>query len=195
MLGQALLAWVLGPENSATPAPVLQQAGVCKDLAQSVLVRARAAQSTAGSTQLRRRLADLKTRTTELTKLFDGTPEPPAQEAMFLSYMHKHGSRLSTLLKEAQKELSSTESLVKSLGLARLEIDTEGLVDQAQQLAQDSTGLISIFTLASLHDLASPDTQLPNISHPTHTTTPAAGRAPDTRQHLSTHAPRVAATP
>ena len=40
--------------------------------------------------------------------------------------------------------------MAKSLGLARLEIDTEGLVDQAQQLAQDSTGLISIFTLVSL---------------------------------------------
>ena len=60
ILDQELLAWAFDPENGAAPAPVLQQAGVCKGLAQSFLVRARAAQSTAGSTQLRRRLADLR---------------------------------------------------------------------------------------------------------------------------------------
>ena len=150
VLDQELLSWAFDPEHSATPAPVLQQAGVCKDLAQSFLVKAREAQRTAGSAQIRRRLAELKTRKTELAKLFDGVAEPPNNEAKFLTYMQKHGGRLSTLLKEIQKEVTSTESLAKSLGLSRPEIDTEGLVGQAKALAEHTTSLISIFTLASL---------------------------------------------
>ena len=127
ILDQELLAWAFDPENGAAPAPVLQQAGVRRDLAQNFLVRARAAQSAVGSVQLRRRLENLKTRTTELIRLFDGTPEPPAHEAKFLSYMQKHGGRLSTLLKEIEKERISAESLAKSWGLDRPEIDTDGV--------------------------------------------------------------------
>ena len=82
--------------------------------------------------------------------MFDGVPEPPAHEAKLLTYMQKHGGRLSTLLKEIQKEVTSTESLPKSLGLSRPEIDTEGLVDQAKELVEHTTGLVSVFTFVSL---------------------------------------------